>query len=285
MYRVPAMAVLVAAAAFPPSLGGQMRPILQPSSPIHVNVPRFRVPSSVGRFGVMSRSSIGPQVSFSRRRGFGHDSGSRIFVGNSCFSDPFFTPLFCRQFFFPNRFAFAEPVFLPYPVDTAPYDQVAEQTQMTVADRESDLVREVERLANQVELLRAPQAAIEPVLLERQGERWVRITSSGQSGTGAQPNYSEESKRGIRSARKPAAQKPLKLPPVMLVFRDGHKEEVSSYIIVDGTMYTKEDYWTSGSWTKNIQIGDLDLQATLRLNQDRGVKFALPTGPFEVVMR
>jgi hypothetical protein len=285
MYRVPAMAVLVAAAAFPPSLAGQMRIVPRSSGPIQVSIPRFHVPSSVGRFGMTSRSSIGQRISFSRRPVFGRDSRSRVFVGNSCFSDPFFDPFFCRQFFFPNRFAFAQPVFLPYPVDTTPYDQVTEQTQMTVADRESDLAREVERLANQVELLRAPQAAIEPVLLERQGERWVRVTSSGQSGTGAQPDYSEELNRGIRSARKPAAQKPLKLPPVMLVFRDGHKEEVSSYIIVGGTMYTKEDYWSSGSWTKNIQIGDLDLQATLRLNQDRGVKFALPTGPFEVVMR
>jgi len=45
------------------------------------------------------------------------------------------------------------------------------------------------------------------------------------------------------------------------------------------------DYWTSGSWTKKIQIVDLDLPATLKLNHERGVKFALPVAPYEVVMR
>jgi hypothetical protein len=50
-------------------------------------------------------------------------------------------------------------------------------------------------------------------------------------------------------------------------------------------MYSKADYWTSGSWTKKIQIADLDVPATMRINQERGVKFALPTSPNEVVMR
>jgi hypothetical protein len=50
-------------------------------------------------------------------------------------------------------------------------------------------------------------------------------------------------------------------------------------------LYAKGDYWTSGSWTKEIQIADLDSPATLRLNQKRGVKSALPAGPDEVVMR
>jgi hypothetical protein len=71
----------------------------------------------------------------------------------------------------------------------------------------------------------------------------------------------------------------------VLAFRDGHKEEVGSYTIVDGTMYTKADYWTSGSWTRKIQITDLDLPATLKLNKERGVNFALPAGPYEVVIR
>src|SRR5713101_1332213 len=131
-----------------------------------------------------------------------------------------------------------------------------------------------------------PAAAPEPLLLEWQGDHWVRVTSYGQSATGAQPDYSARSnRRSAPSARHSAGQPPSELPPAVLVFRDGRKEEVSSYTIVGGTMYTKADYWTSGSWTKKIQIADLDLPATLRLNQERGVKFALPAGPYEVVMR
>ena len=54
---------------------------------------------------------------------------------------------------------------------------------------------------------------------------------------------------------------------------------------MSGTIYFKADYWSSGSWTRKIQIADLDLPATLRLNQERGLKFVMPSGPNEVVTR
>ncbi len=50
-------------------------------------------------------------------------------------------------------------------------------------------------------------------------------------------------------------------------------------------MFTNANYWTDGSWTKKIQIADLDISSTLKLNQDRGVKFDLPSGPHEIVIR
>jgi hypothetical protein len=53
---------------------------------------------------------------------------------------------------------------------------------------------------------------------------------------------------------------------------------------MSGTIYSKADYWSSGSWTKKIQIADLDVPATLKLNQERGLKFELPAGPNEVVV-
>ena len=127
-----------------------------------------------------------------------------------------------------------------------------------------------------------PAAAPEPLLLEWQGDHWVRVTSYGQP---APAVSSQESNRRSAPARSSAAQPPPELPPAVLVFRDGRKEEVSSYTIVSGTMYTKADYWTSGFWTKKIQIADLDLPATFKLNQERGVNFALPAGPHEVVIR
>jgi hypothetical protein len=234
----------------------------------------------------MRPNSFGRRASFVPRGAFHHNLGFSIFFGNSCFTDPFFDPLFCRQFFFGNRFPFATPVFLPYPVSTTPNYEVAEQTPTTIADRESDLAREVDRLTNEVESLRAPQPAPEPVLLEWHGDRWVRVTNYGQSATGTQPDHSEQSNaRSAASARSGASQPPGELPAAVLAFRDGRTEEVSSYTIVGGTMYVKVDYWTSGSWTKKIQIVDLDLPATLKLNHERGVKFALPVGPYEVVMR
>jgi hypothetical protein len=75
------------------------------------------------------------------------------------------------------------------------------------------------------------------------------------------------------------------LPAAVLVFRDGHQEEVESYTIIGSTLYTKANYWTSGSWTRQIEIANLDVPATLKVNQERGSKFRLPSGPQEVMVR
>jgi len=50
-------------------------------------------------------------------------------------------------------------------------------------------------------------------------------------------------------------------------------------------MYVEHDYWSSGAWQQKIEMADLDIAATLKLNHDRGVKFILPTMPNEVVTR
>ena len=114
----------------------------------------------------------------------------------------------------------------------------------------------------------------DPVLLELRGNQWVKVTTFGEASAGA---LSPES----------AAQMPLQkeMAPAVLIYRDGHSEEVSSYSIIGRVMYTKSDYWTSGTWTRTIQIADLDVPATLKQNQQRGVKFELPSGPDEVVIR
>jgi len=78
---------------------------------------------------------------------------------------------------------------------------------------------------------------------------------------------------------------PLELPPATLIFRDGRREEATNYAIVGGVMYLRSDYWTSGAWAKQIQLAELDIPATLKANQDRGVKFALPSAPNEVITR
>ncbi len=74
------------------------------------------------------------------------------------------------------------------------------------------------------------------------------------------------------------------LPNTVLVFRDGHKEEVNKYVIEGNSVYASTDYWSTGSWTKKIPLSELNVPATLKLNQERGVKFKLPSGPNEVVI-
>jgi len=58
--------------------------------------------------------------------------------------------------------------------------------------------------------------------------------------------------------------------PTVLVFRDGHKQEVSNYAIMGQTVYVFD------SRTQKIAVGDLDVPATVKANDDRGVEFHLP---------
>jgi hypothetical protein len=135
----------------------------------------------------------------------------------------------------------------------------------------------------------------ESLVLELQGDHWVRITSYGQSQTDegkssqAQPGASNlpsvispTNPRRAHAAEPPSE---LPLPPAVLVFRDGHQEEIGKYMIVGTTIYTRADYWSSGSWTRKVQIAELDVPETLKLNQGRGAKFSLPSSPNEVMIR
>jgi len=78
---------------------------------------------------------------------------------------------------------------------------------------------------------------------------------------------------------------PFKLPPAVLVFRDGHQEQVAKYVVQGNILSTNVDYWATGSWTRRISIADLDVPATVKVNAERGGSFRLPTRANEVVVR
>jgi hypothetical protein len=275
MYRVPALAVLLAAATFQPNLAGQMRAMPHSSGRVQINFSRFRVPPP-GRFGVMSPRPFGRRALFAGPVAPRHNLRFNVLFGNSCFTSPFFDPFFCQQLFFRNRFLFAQTA-LPYPYFRSDYgydSEEAAQPQGAAVPASAPV--------------QAPAAPLEPLLIERQGDHLVRMTLSQKALAGGQsaPDYSEKSTlRSSSPARKIAVQPPRELPPAVLVFRDGRREEVSSYTMMNGIIYSKADYWSTGSWTRKIQIADLDVPATLKLNQERGLKFVLPAGPNVVVMR
>lgn len=129
----------------------------------------------------------------------------------------------------------------------------------------------------------------ESLVLELQGNHWVRITSSGQTEAGSQSqkqgSVHTSSLRTISPVESVALEATRNLPPAVLVFRDGHKEEITRYTIVGGTIYANTNYWNDGSWTKKVPIAKLNVPATLELNRERGAKFRLPSGPGEVVVR
>jgi hypothetical protein len=129
----------------------------------------------------------------------------------------------------------------------------------------------------------SPETRSEPLMIELQGNRYVRFGGRQQSaerGTTAAPDYAPTDTGNVS---RPQVQP--ELPPAVLIFRDGHREQVPEYAIVGGTLYASADYWQTGHWTKNIQLSMLNIPATVRANQDNGIKFILPSAPNEVITR
>lgn len=58
--------------------------------------------------------------------------------------------------------------------------------------------------------------------------------------------------------------------PTVLVFRNGHQQEVTNYAIMGETLYVFDQS------RKKIALADLDLPATVKANDDRGMEFKVP---------
>jgi hypothetical protein len=60
-------------------------------------------------------------------------------------------------------------------------------------------------------------------------------------------------------------------PATVLVFRDQHRQEVSNYAIAGGTLWVLNE-----QAAKKIPLSELDLAATAKANDERGVEFQVP---------
>lgn len=169
-----------------------------------------------------------------------------------------------------NRRSFNHEVFLGAPFFYSDYAVPSE------AQGEPQIVLVQPRASNQQEDFPEARSAA-PLLIEWQGDHYARVSE------GDPPAPARTASQVLQAS--PPSHVPTEPLPATLVFRDGTREEVISYTIVDGILYASTDYWTSGSWTRPIRLSQLDIPATLQSNRDRGVNFRLPSGPNEVVTR
>lgn len=75
-------------------------------------------------------------------------------------------------------------------------------------------------------------------------------------------------------APKPAATSPEPAKPqpiTVLIFRDGHKVEIRNYAISGNTLFNLSD-----EGPHKVSLDDLDLGATTKANDERGIEFHLP---------
>jgi hypothetical protein len=121
-----------------------------------------------------------------------------------------------------------------------------------------------------------PSPPAHPLLIELQGNRYVEITGENQSRT---QTIEQQPPAAIPSLT-PASLR----QDALLIFRDGHREEVSEYTITDGSLYATANYYTEGTWNRKIELSALNLPDTVRANQSRGIDFHLPSAPNEVIV-
>jgi hypothetical protein len=133
------------------------------------------------------------------------------------------------------------------------------------------------------------QPASQPLLIELQGGRYVQRNVENPSANALMyqaptPSTTRGSAR-LASNKRPHEVTARVLAPVVLVFRDGHNEEVRDYTIASGTIYARGDYYSDGYWNKKIELSALNLPETVKSNQEHGVHFVLPSAPNEVITR
>lgn len=198
---------------------------------------------SLGQAGFGHRPGFGRGGSFHGSVAFGHNPRFRIFFGPGFHQHRPFG--FHRRKFFPRAF------FVPLPIYYGFSSPVAIQAVPQVIDinTEHELAREVERLRDEVERLREERALQESsesgrsaLIIERQGDKYVK-----QGGA------------------------PPATPATVLVFRDGRRLEVRNYAIVGRALWA-----FSERQARKILLSELDLDTTIRVNEERGVRFFVP---------
>jgi hypothetical protein len=74
----------------------------------------------------------------------------------------------------------------------------------------------------------------------------------------------------VRQEQAPPARETKPIEPTVLIFHDGHSQEVTNYAIMGQTVYVLDDH------TQKIPLANLDVAATVKANDDRGLEFKVP---------
>jgi hypothetical protein len=86
----------------------------------------------------------------------------------------------------------------------------------------------------------------------------------------ARPSYSRQSAEPSQQSDQQA-----NATPTVLIFRDHHQREITNYAIVGQSLWN-----FTPERKEKIPLADLDLAATIKANDDRGITFSVP-GPHE----
>ncbi len=186
--------------------------------------------------------AIGGQIGFAPHGfiRFGHNPRFRVFVGKDFrfrrFHSPFFSPG-----------VFPVPVYVGggYPFVDGGYPLMVQDESaagQAAVNQNLALLPELDRLRDEVEELRDE-------LRERERPR----------ATAPEP----------QAARPAAPEVPVRA--AVLVLRDGRRLETFNYAVVGDTIWVLDEHRA-----RRFAVSDLDLDATIQANEERGIEFRLP---------
>lgn len=211
---------------------------------------------SGGHVGVRHHGGFGFRGGFGVRGGvaFGHNPRFRVFFGSNGFRH--------HRFFrgFPLGYGYYP--YYPYsmyPYYTAyPYYGLGLQSDLVYSgptqQPSSDYnAEQTAALSNQVSQLQAE-------LDQLRQERAVR----------EEQQYANRVANAPRSEPAPARDEEPPAPPTILVFRDGRRAEARNYAVAGRTLWI-----FSEQRARKVPLADLDLDATRKANEERGVEFAV----------
>ena len=188
---------------------------------------------------------------------FGHNPGFGVFVNRR--------PFHPRRFYSP--YAYAYPYSYPYtiyPYTAYPYYGVGLQSDFVysnsavgtysapayMADHDTGVQSDLYRLQAELDQVRQQQAA----------DRQQYALST--------PTDTPRPIPATRPRQEPSA------PPTVLIFRDGHQAEVHNYAVVGQVLWI-----FSEERARKVPLADLDLDASRKANDERGVEFAVQAKP------
>ena len=174
----------------------------------------------------------------------------------------------------------------PRPYNDAPQDSSSEPTQPLIIELQNG--RYIQTTVSAIDGQALPLASqMNDSQMSNSRMPDSQMNDAGMNHPGM--NDSQVNDAGTRTtgrSRRPAAAPPANnVAPVVLIYRDGHSEQVRDYTIADGTLYAQGDFYIDGYWNKQIALATLDIPKTLQTNSAQGVTFTLPSSPNEVITR
>jgi hypothetical protein len=116
------------------------------------------------------------------------------------------------------------------------------------------------------------QVATSAVQQSRYGDHYLDSRERAVAPAEAAPSVSVTQGPAAASSRNYTSQGPASISPAtVLIFKDGHTSEIHNYAIIGQTLWN-----LSETQARKIPLTDLDLDATVRANDDRGMTFKVP---------